>query len=205
MYKVAALYKFSKILDPLKLQNEIRIKLKEISITGTILVGKEGINGTISSSSQKNLSSAINFIKDIKGFADLDIKLSSSDKNPFIRLKVKLKKEIVTIGDEAIDPTEIVGEYVEPKDWNNLIDHKDTIVIDTRNNYEYSIGTFKNSLNPKTAKFREFPEWINKQKFTDDEKKNKNIAMFCTGGISCLLYTSPSPRDLSTSRMPSSA
>ncbi len=185
MYKVAALYKFSKILDPLKLHNEIRIKLKEMSISGTILVGREGINGTISSSSQKNLSSAINFIKDIKGFADLDIKLSSSDKNPFIRLKVKLKKEIVTIGDEAIDPTEIVGEYVEPKDWNNLIDHKDTIVIDTRNNYEYSIGTFKNSLNPKTAKFREFPEWINKQKFTDDEKKNKNIAMFCTGGIRC--------------------
>ena len=185
MYKVAALYKFSKILDPLKLHNEIRIKLKEMSISGTILVGREGINGTISSSSQKNLLSAINFIKDIKGFADLDIKLSSSDKNPFIRLKVKLKKEIVTIGDEAIDPTEIVGEYVEPKDWNNLIDHKDTIVIDTRNNYEYSIGTFKNSLNPKTAKFREFPEWINKQKFTDDEKKNKNIAMFCTGGIRC--------------------
>ena len=185
MYKVAALYKFSKILDPLKLHNEIRIKLKEMSISGTILVGREGINRTISSSSQKILSSAINFIKDIKGFADLDIKLSSSDKNPFIRLKVKLKKEIVTIGDEAIDPTEIVGEYVEPKDWNNLIDHKDTIVIDTRNNYEYSIGTFKNSLNPKTAKFREFPEWINKQKFTDDEKKNKNIAMFCTGGIRC--------------------
>ena len=190
MYKVAALYKFSRILDPIKLHNEIRIKLKEISISGTILVGKEGINGTISSSSQKNLSSAINFIKDIKGFADLDIKLSSSDKNPFIRLKVKLKKEIVTIGDEAIDPTDIVGEYVEPKDWNNLIDHKDTIVIDTRNNYEYSIGTFKNSLNPKTTKFREFPEWINKQKFTDDEKKNKNIAMFCTGGIRCEKATS---------------
>ena len=185
MYKVAALYKFSKILDPLKLHNEIRIKLKEISISGTILVGSEGINGTISSSSKKNLSSAINFIKNIKGFEDLDIKLSSSDKNPFLRLKVKLKEEIVTIGDKAIDPTEIVGEYVEPKDWNNLIDHKDTIVIDTRNNYEYSIGTFRNSLNPKTTKFREFPQWINKQKFTEDEKKNKNIAMFCTGGIRC--------------------
>ena len=185
MYRVAALYKFSRILDPLKLHNEIRLKLKEISISGTILVGSEGINGTISSSSKKNLSSAINFIKNIKGFEDLDIKLSSSDKNPFLRLKVKLKEEIVTIGDKAIDPTEIVGEYVEPKDWNNLIDHKDTIVIDTRNNYEYSIGTFRNSLNPKTTKFREFPQWINKQKFTEDEKKNKNIAMFCTGGIRC--------------------
>ena len=185
MYRVAALYKFSRILDPLKLHNEIRLKLKEISISGTILVGSEGINGTISSSSKKNLLSALNFIKNIKGFEDLDIKLSSSDKNPFLRLKVKLKEEIVTIGDKAIDPTEIVGEYVEPKDWNNLIDHKDTIVIDTRNNYEYSIGTFRNSLNPKTTKFREFPQWINKQKFTEDEKKNKNIAMFCTGGIRC--------------------
>ena len=185
MYRVAALYKFSRILDPLKLHNEIRLKLKEISISGTILVGSEGINGTISSSSKKNLSSAVNFIKNINGFEDLDIKLSSSDKNPFLRLKVKLKEEIVTIGDKAIDPTEIVGEYVEPKDWNNLIDHKDTIVIDTRNNYEYSIGTFRNSLNPKTTKFREFPQWINKQKFTEDEKKNKNIAMFCTGGIRC--------------------
>ena len=185
MYKRQALYKFSRILDPLKLHNEIRLKLKEISISGTILVGSEGINGTISSSSKKNLSSAVNFIKNINGFEDLDIKLSSSDKNPFLRLKVKLKEEIVTIGDKAIDPTEIVGEYVEPKDWNNLIDHKDTIVIDTRNNYEYSIGTFRNSLNPKTTKFREFPQWINKQKFTEDEKKNKNIAMFCTGGIRC--------------------
>ena len=185
MYKRQALYKFSRILDPLKLHNEIRLKLKEISIFGTILVGSEGINGTISSSSKKNLSSAVNFIKNINGFEDLDIKLSSSDKNPFLRLKVKLKEEIVTIGDKAIDPTEIVGEYVEPKDWNNLIDHKDTIVIDTRNNYEYSIGTFRNSLNPETTKFREFHQWINNQKFTEDEKKNKNIAMFCTGGIRC--------------------
>mgnify|MGYP001158521351 FL=1 len=185
MYKVAALYKFSKILDPLKLQNEIRKQLKEYSISGTILVGKEGINGTISSSNKKNLHFAIDFIKKIKGFKDLDIKFSSSDVNPFIRLKVKLKKEIVTIGDERIDPTEIVGEYVEPKDWNNLIKQKDTIIIDTRNNYECSIGTFQNSLNPKTNKFREFPEWINKQKFTEKDKKNKNIAMFCTGGIRC--------------------
>ena len=184
MYRVAALYKFSKILDPLELHNEIRLRLKNLSINGTILVGKEGINGTISSS-KKNLSSAINYIKSIKGFEDLDIKLSSSDKNPFIRLKVKLKKEIVTIGDESIDPTETVGEYVESKDWNNLIDHKDTIIIDTRNNYEFSIGTFKNSLNPQTTKFREFPKWINKQKFTSKEKKGKNIAMFCTGGIRC--------------------
>ena len=185
MYKVAALYKFSEIIDPLEFHNEIRIKLKDLCIYGTILVGKEGINGTISSTTKKNLCSAINFIKQKKGFNDLDIKFSSSRKNPFVRLKVKLKKEIVTIGDESIDPTRLAGEYVDPADWNELIEHKDTIVIDTRNDYEYSIGTFEGSLNPKTTKFREFPKWINKKKFTSEEKSNKNIAMFCTGGIRC--------------------
>jgi len=185
MYKVAALYKFSRIIDPLEFHNEIRIKLKDLCIYGTILVGKEGINGTISSATKENLYSAINFIKQKKGFNNLDIKYSSSRKNPFVRLKVKLKKEIVTIGDESIDPTRLAGEYVDPADWNELIEHKDTILIDTRNDYEYSIGTFKDSLNPKTAKFREFPKWINKKKFTSQEKSNKNIAMFCTGGIRC--------------------
>ncbi len=185
MYKVAALYKFSRVLDPMMFHNEIRIKFKELSIYGTILVGQEGINGTISASSKEKLSLALNFIQSKKGFNDLDIKWSSSQKNPFVRLKVKLKKEIVTIGDETIDPTETVGEYVEPKDWNNLIEHQDTIIIDTRNNYEYSIGTFRDSLNPKTTKFREFPKWINKQKFSAKDKKNKKIAMFCTGGIRC--------------------
>jgi len=185
MYKVAAIYKFTKILDPLKFHNEIRIKLKDLSIYGTILVGQEGINGTISALSKEKISAALKFIQDMKGFDDLDIKWSSSKKNPFVRLKVKLKKEIVTIGDSSIDPTQVVGEYVDPKDWNNLIDHKDTIIIDTRNNYEYSIGSFKDSINPKTTKFREFPKWIKKQNFTAEDKKNKKIAMFCTGGIRC--------------------
>ena len=185
MYRIATLYKFTKILDPLKLHKEIRIQLKRLSIHGTILISDEGINGTISSSKNENLSLAINYIKGVKGFNDLDIKFSSSDKNPFVRLKVKLKKEIVTIGDKSIDPTLTVGKYVEPKDWNKLIDDENTIIIDTRNNYEYSIGTFRGSLNPKTNKFREFPKWINNQKFTSKEKKDKNIAMFCTGGIRC--------------------
>ncbi len=185
MYKVAALYKFSKVLDSLIVHNEIRKKLKEFSIYGTILVGDEGINGTISSSNNENLSKALDYIKSHKGFDDLDIKYSSSDKNPFVRLKVKLKEEIVTIGDKSIDPTKSAGEYVEPEDWNDLIGDKNTIIIDTRNNYEYSIGTFKNSLNPNTTKFREFPKWLKKNKFTAHEKNNKNIAMFCTGGIRC--------------------
>lgn len=184
MYSVAALYKFSSIQDPEKLHNEIRINLKKLSIYGTILVGKEGINGTISGKEEK-LVKAITFIKSIEGFSKIDIKISKSKVNPFVRLKIKHKKEIVTIGDKSIDPNKMVGNYIEPENWNNLISDKNTILIDTRNDYEYSIGTFKNAINPKTVKFREFPEWVKNQNFTEDDKKNKNIAMFCTGGIRC--------------------
>ena len=184
MYSVAALYKFSSIQDPEKLHNEIRINLKKLSIYGTILVGKEGINGTISGKEEK-LVKAITFIKSIEGFSKIDIKTSKSKVNPFVRLKIKHKKEIVTIGDKSIDPNEMVGDYIEPENWNNLISDKNTILIDTRNDYEYSIGTFKNAINPNTVKFREFPEWVKNQKFTDNDKKNKNVAMFCTGGIRC--------------------
>ena len=185
MYRVATLYKFSKILDPFKIHNSIRIKLKSLSVCGTILVGKEGINGTISAYSKNSIDNAIKFISMLDGFNNLDVKYSTSKKKPFVRLKVKLKKEIVTIGDNSIDPTEEVGEYVDPNNWNKLIDDKNTILIDTRNNYEYSIGTFKNSINPHTNKFREFPKWIKKQKFSNKDKETKNIAMFCTGGIRC--------------------
>ena len=184
MYSVAALYKFSSIQDPEKLHNEIRINLKKLSIYGTILVGKEGINGTISGKEEK-LVKAITFIKSIEGFSEIDIKISKSKISPFVRLKIKLKKEIVTIGDKSINPNEMVGDYIDPENWNNLISDKDTILIDTRNDYEYSIGTFKNAINPNTVKFREFPEWVKNQNFTEDDKKNKNIAMFCTGGIRC--------------------
>ena len=184
MYSVAALYKFSSIRDPEKLQNEIRAKLKSLSIYGTILVGEEGINGTISGKDLK-IESALAYIKSIQGFSQIDIKFSQSEVNPFVRLKIKLKKEIVTIGDKSINPNKIVGDYIDPKNWNNLISDKDTILIDTRNDYEYSIGTFKNAINPNTVKFREFPEWVKNQNFTDSEKKNKKVAMFCTGGIRC--------------------
>jgi UPF0176 protein len=184
MYSVAALYKFSSIKDPEKLHDEIRAKLKLLSIYGTILVGEEGLNGTISGT-KSNLKNAITYIKSIKGFEELDIKFSQSTLNPFVRLKIKLKKEIVTIGDNSINPNEIVGDYVDPDDWNDLISDENTILIDTRNDYEYSIGTFKNAINPNTVKFREFPEWVRNQNFTENDKKNKKVAMFCTGGIRC--------------------
>ena len=184
MYLVAALYKFSSISKPKELQDEIRSQLKELSIYGTILVGEEGLNGTIAGT-HKKINEAVKYIKSIQGFANLDIKFSQSQENPFVRLKVKLKKEIVTIGDESINPNHKVGDYIDPQDWNELISDKNTILIDTRNNYECSIGTFKNAINPNTVKFREFPEWIEDQNFSDDEKDKKNFAMFCTGGIRC--------------------
>ena len=185
MNHISSLYKFHKISDPHLVHNNIRKKLKSLSIKGTILVGAEGINGTISSKNMILLEKAIEYLKSIEGFNDLDIKFSKSRSNPFIRLKIKLKSEIVTIGDSTISPNDIVGEYVNPSDWNKLISNDDVVIIDTRNDYEYSIGTFKNSINPNTSKFREFPEWLKSKHFSNADKKNKKYAMFCTGGIRC--------------------
>ena len=185
MFKVAALYKFSEIDNPLEIQISLKKTLKELSIYGTILVGSEGINGTIAAEDQENLNRALIYLRGLKGFADLDIKFSDSKKNPFIRLKIKLKDEIVTIGDKSIDPIKIVGEYVKPEDWNSLLQEDDILLIDTRNDYEYSIGTFRDSINPKTKKFRDFPKWLKEQEFTKEDKNNKKVAMFCTGGIRC--------------------
>ena len=185
MFKVAALYKFSEIDNPLEVQISLKKVLKKLSIYGTILVGNEGINGTIAAKDEKNLNKALIYLKNLKGFKDLDIKFSDSKKNPFIRLKIKLKEEIVTIGDKSIDPTKSVGEYVNPEDWNSLLEEENILLIDTRNDYEYSIGSFKDSINPKTQKFRDFPKWLKKQDFTQEDKNNKKVAMFCTGGIRC--------------------
>ena len=185
MFRVAALYKFSEIDNPLEVQISLKKILKKLSIYGTILVGREGINGTIAAEDEKNLNKALVCLKTLKGFKDLDIKFSNSKKNPFIRLKIKLKQEIVTIGDKSIDPTKSVGEYVNPEDWNSLLEEENILLIDTRNDYEYSIGSFKDSINPKTQKFRDFPKWLKDQDFTQEDKNSKKVAMFCTGGIRC--------------------
>ena len=184
MHKITALYKFCDIEDPVQLQRKLKKELKNLQILGTIIIGREGINGTLSGT-KLNLNKAIKFLKSDSRFSMLDTKESFSRKAPFLRLKVKIKDEIVAMGIGGISPSSQSGEYVGHKKWNSLIKDKNTILIDTRNDYEYSIGTFKDSINPKTTKFREFPKWINKQKFTYAEKKNKNIAMFCTGGIRC--------------------
>ena len=189
MFKVAALYKFHSIENPLSVRHMLKSNLDNNLVTGTILIGKEGLNGTISASI-KDIKKAISIIKSIKGFDDINIKYSKSKIKPFTRLKVKTKEEIVTIGDKKLDPSINSGIYVEPKDWNSFIAKDDVLLIDTRNNYEYSIGTFKNSINPRTNNFREFPNWVKSQKFSNKDKKTKKVAMFCTGGIRCEKATS---------------
>ena len=184
MHKIITLYKFHKIHEPLKLQAALKKELKNLDILGTIIVGNEGINGTVSGT-YINLDRAIERLKFHSKILDLDLKESFSKKSPFLRLKIKIKDEIVTMGKKNINPSTQAGEYINHKGWNALIEDKNTLLIDTRNSYEYAIGTFKNSINPKTANFKEFPEWVNKQQFSETDKKQKKVAMFCTGGIRC--------------------
>ena len=134
-----------------------------------------GINECKKLYNEKNIDKAIAYIRQLKNFKDTDVKFSEANINPFIRLKIKLKEEIVTIGDKTISPVNMSGNYIEPKNWNDVIDDDNTILIDTRNDYECSIGTFKNAINPKTVKFRDFPEWVKNQNFSKEDKKNKKI------------------------------
>ena len=184
MHKIITLYKFHKIQEPLKLQAALKKVLKNLDILGTIIVGNEGINGTVSGTST-NLDRAIEYLKLHSKILDLDLKESFSKKPPFLRLKIKIKDEIVTMGEKNINPLTQSGKYIDHKKWNALIEDNNTVLIDTRNSYEYAIGTFKNSINPKTANFKEFPKWVKRQKFSESDKKQKKVAMFCTGGIRC--------------------
>ncbi len=185
MYVVAALYKFVIIDNPKVLQADWKQKMLDNDVTGTILVTDEGINGTISGS-RWGIDAVLNHIKSDERFTDLEHKESFCEEKPFLRTKVKLKPETIPMG-AKVDPNKIVGSYVSPQDWNDVISDPDTIVVDTRNDYEIYIGTFKNAVNPKTATFKEFPEWVAQNL---DPKKHKKVAMFCTGGIRCEKSTS---------------
>ena len=180
---VAALYKFVEIDDLLSLQSNLYEICEKNNIMGTILIANEGINGTISGKNNE-INQTISLLKSDKRFANIEIKYSSTDKQPFHRMKVRLKKEIVTIGLPEINPNKKVGTYVKPEDWNDLISDPNVVVIDTRNKYETKIGSFQNALDPETSSFREFPDWVKKFK-SSKENANKKIAMFCTGGIRC--------------------
>jgi len=184
-YLTTALYYFVNLQNFFKLRNPLLQFCQSRDIKGTLLLANEGINGTVAGS-EKSISELLHYLKTdllFEGkFKDLSHKESWSDKHPFYRMKVKLKKEIVTLGVPGVSPTKVVGKYVNPKDWNAIISDPEVVLIDTRNDYEYAIGTFKNALNPKTNTFREFPEYVKKHL---DPKKHKKVAMFCTGGIRC--------------------
>ena len=180
---VAALYKFVEISDLLSLQDNLYNICEENNIMGTILIADEGINGTISGK-HNEIKETISSLTSDDRFSNIEIKYSSTDKQPFHRMKVRLKKEIVTIGLPEINPNKKAGKYVKPEDWNKLISDPNVVVIDTRNKYETKIGSFQNALDPETSSFREFPDWVKKFKNSEDNT-NKKIAMFCTGGIRC--------------------
>jgi len=178
---VAALYRFAALPDFRERHEPLRARCLELGIRGTLLLADEGINGTISGS-REGIDAILAFIRSDERLSALEHKESFSTTHPFRRLKVKLKKEIVTLGVQGVDPNKVVGTYVEPEDWNALISDPDVVVIDTRNDYEVVLGTFKNAIDPKTQTFREFPEYV-REHFSPE--KHKKVAMFCTGGIRC--------------------
>ena len=178
---VCALYKFVALDKFEELQQPLLAKMLENGVCGTLLLAQEGINGTIAGS-REGVDFVLQWLRDDSRLAEVDTKESISDVMPFKRTKVKLKKEIVTMGVEGIDPKRVVGTYVDPKDWNDLISDPDVMLIDTRNDYEYQVGTFKNAINPNTESFREFPAYVTHQILPKSPKK---VAMFCTGGIRC--------------------
>jgi UPF0176 protein len=185
MYLTITFYHFISIENKNRFKESILKFCLKNQIKGTILLADEGINGTISGE-ESNIQNFLTFIKKDKLFKSLFINLehkeSWSKSNPFYRMKVKLKREIVSLGVEGVNPAKKVGKYVKPEEWNNLISDPNTIIIDTRNNYEVDIGTFKNAINPKTFSFRDFPKFIENNLSREEPKK---IAMFCTGGIRC--------------------
>jgi len=180
-FVVSAFYHFVLIENPDALRKTLLTLMAKYKILGTILVAKEGINGTVAGSRENTIAIFDSLRRDPR-FAALSPKESYSEKAPFLRSKVKLKQEIVTLGQGDLDPAAHAGTYVDPQDWNALIKDPDVLVIDTRNDYEVEIGTFENAINPSTTTFREFPEYVREHL---QDAKNKKIAMFCTGGIRC--------------------
>ena len=178
---VAALYRFAAFEKPEDLRGPLSSVAGHHGVKGTLLLAREGINGTIAGS-RDGIDAVLAHIRTLPGCSDVEHKESRAHAMPFNRLKVRLKREIVTMGMEDIDPNQIVGTYVDPHEWNELISDPATVVIDTRNDYEVSIGTFDGAIDPHTKSFRDFPHWLNTR---HNEFAGKRLAMFCTGGIRC--------------------
>ena len=181
MYTIAALYHFTRFPDPASLRDPLLDLARRQGVKGTLLLANEGINGTIAGS-RNGIDAVLAHIRALPGCENFVWKESTATDEPFNRMKVRLKREIVTMGQPDVDPTASVGNYVDPKEWNELIQSPDVAVIDTRNDYEVAIGTFDGAIDPKTKSFGEFPAWWEENK---DRFHNKRIAMFCTGGIRC--------------------
>ena len=178
---VAALYHFARLADPAARQGPLLDLCRAQGLCGTLLLASEGVNGTIAGP-RAGILAVLDHIRAWPGFAGLDWKESAADAPPFARMKVRLKAEIVTMGQPNMDPATTTGHYVAPRDWNAMIAAPDVAVIDTRNDYEVQIGTFQGAVDPGTKSFRDFPAW-----WTDNAHRfqGKRIAMFCTGGIRC--------------------
>ncbi len=181
MYTIAALYHFSRFADPAALKPALLNMCARHRIKGTLLLAQEGINGTIAGS-RSGIDAVLAHIRGLPGCSALEWKESISAAPPFGKMKVRLKKEIVTMGQPDVDPRAQVGHYVEAAEWNALIQSPDVVVIDTRNDYEVAIGSFEGAIDPRTRSFGEFPAWWESNR---DRFHNKRIAMFCTGGIRC--------------------
>ncbi|WP_404338081.1 rhodanese-related sulfurtransferase [Sphingomonas sp. MMS12-HWE2-04] len=183
--RVAALYQFTRFDNCAAIQTPLAALCCAQGVKGTLLLAQEGINGTIAGS-HEGIAAVLAHIRTLPGCAALDVKESRAAEMPFHRMKVRLKREIVTMGEPDIDPLTSVGDYVAPQDWNALIDQPDTILIDTRNDYEVAIGTFSGAIDPKTQSFRDFPAWVRAHRHEwEAEGSQPKIAMFCTGGIRC--------------------
>ncbi|MFM1897408.1 MAG: hypothetical protein RLZZ385_2482 [Pseudomonadota bacterium] len=178
---VAALYHFARFPDHAQFRQPLLKLMAEQGVRGTLLLAPEGINGTIAGS-RSGVDAVLGFLRQDPRFAVLEAKESLVEDMPFFRAKVKLKKEIVTMGVADIDPRHTVGTYVDANEWNALISDPDVVVVDTRNDYEYRIGTFANAINPQTRSFREFPAFVQQHL---DPARHRKVAMFCTGGIRC--------------------
>ncbi len=184
-YDVVAFYKFVEIDDCETFAPSLKQAMLDRDVMGTILLAEEGINGTISGS-ESSINQILEMIRSHPGLHDLESKRSYAPTHVFNRAKVKVKPSLISIGEE-VDPTKVVGEYVDPKDWNALISDPEVVLIDTRNDYEYYAGTFEGAVDPKITRFRELPEFVHKN---FDPKVHKKVAMFCTGGIRCEKSTS---------------
>jgi len=183
--RVAALYQFARLEDCDSIRSELAQLCDAERTKGTLLLASEGINGTIAGS-DRAIENVVTFIRRLPGCADLEVKYSAAETMPFHRMKVRVKPEIVTMGQPHIDPLTGTGHYVSPQDWNALISEPGTIVIDTRNDYEVAVGSFAGAIDPKTASFRDFPAWFRaeRERLLGQGEQPK-IAMFCTGGIRC--------------------